>query len=71
MTPVDHEADWRQLVLDGWPAITAFELLRDSQDVWLAEGLIPPKDDEAVALAATPRVRIDVAPIEPEQWLLR
>ena len=56
MKPVAHGDDWRQLVLDGWPAITAFDLLRDKHDVWLAEGLSPPKDDEAVALAAMGRL---------------
>lgn len=56
MTPEDHGPDWRHLVLDGWPAITAFDLLQNSQDVWLAEGLLPPKDDEAIALAAMGRL---------------
>ena len=56
MSSVDLAADWRRLVLDGWPAVTASDLLQDSQDIWLAEGLAPPKDDEAVALAAMGRL---------------
>ena len=56
MSSVDLAADWRRLVLDGWPAVTASDLLQDSQDIWLAEGLSPPKDDEAVALAAMGRL---------------
>ena len=56
MSSVDLAADWRRLVLDGWPAVTAAELLQDGQDIWHAEGLFPPKDDEAVALAAMGRL---------------
>lgn len=52
MNSVHDAADWRRLVLDGWPAVTASDLLQNSQAIWLAEGLMPPNDDEAVAMAA-------------------
>ncbi|MDN7813899.1 DISARM anti-phage system protein DrmE domain-containing protein [Burkholderia gladioli] len=50
------EQDWRQLVLSTWPAVTASDLLEGSDGVWCAEGLSPPNDDEAVALAAVGRL---------------
>jgi hypothetical protein len=52
----EQPPDWRKLVVDGWPAVTASDLLQGSNEVWLAEGLTPPKDDEAVALAAVGRL---------------
>lgn len=47
---------WRGMVEESWPAITASELLRGSDEVWNYEGLGVPKDEEAVALAAMGRV---------------
>jgi hypothetical protein len=49
-------ADWRLLVLEGWPAVAASDLLQHSHAIWLAEGLMPPNDDEAVAMAAMGRL---------------
>jgi len=48
--------DWRKLVEDGWPAVTASDLLQGSKEIWAAEGMFPPKDDEIVALAAMGRL---------------
>lgn len=47
---------WRALVEESWPAVTASELLRGGDEVWKAEGLSTPKDEEAVALAAMGRL---------------
>lgn len=47
---------WRGLVEQSWPAITASELLRGSDEVWNDEGLSMPKEEEAVALAAAGRL---------------
>jgi hypothetical protein len=47
---------WRDLVEKSWPAVTASELLRGGADVWHAEGLSTPKEEEAVALAAMGRL---------------
>lgn len=47
---------WRGLVEDSWPAITASELLRGSEEVWNHEGLGVPTAEEAVALAAVGRL---------------
>lgn len=47
---------WLGLVEQTWPAITATELLRGSDEVWNDEGLSVPKEEEAVALAAVGRL---------------
>ena len=47
---------WRGLVEQSWPAITASELLRGSDEVWNDEGLSVPEEEEAVALAAAGRL---------------
>lgn len=47
---------WRGLVEQSWPAVTASELLRGSDEVWSDEGLSVPKEEEAVALAAVGRL---------------
>lgn len=47
---------WRGLVEQSWPAITASELLRGSEEVWNHEGLSVPKEEEAIALAAVGRL---------------
>lgn len=56
MSSTAQKKDWRRLVLESWPAVTASDLLQGSPDVWLAEGLPAPKDDEAVALATVGRL---------------
>lgn len=47
---------WRGLVEQSWPAVTASELLRGGDEVWNAEGLSTPEEEEAVALAAMGRL---------------
>lgn len=47
---------WLGLVERTWPAVTASELLRGGEDIWNAEGLSTPKEEEAVALAAMGRL---------------
>lgn len=47
---------WRGLIEQSWPAITASELLRGSDEVWNDEGLSVPKEEEAVAMAAVGRL---------------
>jgi hypothetical protein len=47
---------WRGLVEQSWPAVTASELLHSCDEVWHAEGLSKPKEEEAVALAAVGRL---------------
>lgn len=47
---------WLDLVEQSWPAITASELLRGSDEIWNDEGLSVPKEEEAVALAAVGRL---------------
>lgn len=47
---------WLGLVEQTWPAVTASELLRGGEDIWNAEGLSTPKEEEAVALAAMGRL---------------
>ena len=56
MNSIPDVADWRRLVLDGWPAVTASDLLQNGQAIWSAEGLTPPNDDEAIAMAAMGRL---------------
>lgn len=53
-TPVPK--GWRGLVEQSWPAVTASELLRGGDEIWHAEGLSTPKNEEAVALAAMGRL---------------
>ncbi|NMG15736.1 hypothetical protein [Aromatoleum bremense] len=53
-TPVPK--GWRGLVEESWPAVTASELLRGGDEIWHAEGLSTPKEEEAVALAAMGRL---------------
>ncbi len=48
--------DWLGLVEASWPAVTASELLRGSDEVWNAEGLSTPKEEETVALAVMGRL---------------
>jgi hypothetical protein len=47
---------WRGLVEQSWPAVTASELLRGSDDVWNDEGLSVPNEEEAVAFATVGRL---------------
>ncbi|MFM2057889.1 MAG: hypothetical protein RLY71_2274 [Pseudomonadota bacterium] len=56
MSPLDQSPHWRELVEASWPAVTAGDLLRGNKDVWSTEGLKPPSDAEAIALAAMGRV---------------
>ncbi|RYD85340.1 MAG: hypothetical protein EOP84_02810, partial [Verrucomicrobiaceae bacterium] len=56
MNSIPDVADWSRLVLDGWPAVTASDLLQNGQAIWSAEGLAPPNDDEAIAMAAMGRL---------------
>lgn len=48
--------DWRRLVIETWPAVTASDLLRGNPGVWAGEGLTPPDENEAVAWAAVGRL---------------
>lgn len=47
---------WRGVVKQSWPAVTASELLRGSDEIWADEGLSSPSEEEAVALAAVGRL---------------
>jgi hypothetical protein len=47
---------WRGLIEQSWPAITASELLKSGDEVWDAEGLSTPKEEEVVALAVVGRL---------------
>ena len=51
MTAPASLLDWRSLVAESWPAVPAYDLLVDSDSIWSSEGLGPPGDEEAVALA--------------------
>jgi len=51
-----NKKDWRRLVLESWPAVTASDLLQGNPNVWVAEGLTPPCENEAVAWAAVGRL---------------
>lgn len=56
MSPLDQPPHWHELVEASWPAVTASDLLRGNKEVWSAEGLKPPPEPEAIALAAMGRV---------------
>lgn len=55
-TTASAPSGWLGLVEQTWPAVTASELLRGGEEIWNAEGLSTPKEEEAVALAAMGRL---------------